>query len=212
MAKLKRGILGPLTGKIGPVVTSSWKNTVYVRAMPRKNNEPPTPAQVANREKFKFIHSMLRPLRPFIKEGFHHLATDVMEINLAFSIVYHKAVTGTYPDLVVDYSQLVLSEGRLLPLIAPVMLMDAQNTLNLIWDVEWRPYSSYSDLVMLVVHCPALATAGGFSSGVERGERNCSFTIPSRMNGHEVDVYISLLASNRKQASNSQYLGRVMPI
>ncbi|MBG6236615.1 hypothetical protein IWX76_003209 [Pedobacter sp. CAN_A7] len=212
MAKLKRGILGQLSGKIGPVVTSTWKNTVYVRAMPQRINDPKTPAQVAAREKFKFIHNMLRPLRPFIKVGFRHLATEVMEINLAFSLAYRKVVTGTYPDLVVDYSQLVLSEGRLLPLKEPEMIVDDANKLTISWDADFKAYSSYSDLVMLVTHCPALGLAGGLIGGFERGERNCNFTIPPMMIGQDVDVYISLFAVNGKEASNSQYMGRVRPV
>lgn len=212
MAKLRRGILGPLSGKIGPVVTSTWKNTVYVRAMPQRKNDPKTPAQVAMREKFKFIHGMLRPLRPFIKVGFRHLATDVMEINLAFSLAYRKAVTGTYPDLVVDYSQLAISEGRLLPLKEPEMIIDAANKLYISWNVDFKPYSSYSDLVMLVLHCPALGLAGGLIGGFERGERQCQFNIPPMMLNQDVDVYISLFAVNGKEASNSQYMGRIRPI
>jgi hypothetical protein len=212
MAKLKRGILGQLSGKIGPVITSTWKNTVYVRAMPQRKNDPKTPAQVAIREKFKFIHHMLRPLRPFIKVGFRHLATEVMEINLAFSLAYRKVVSGTFPDLVADYSQLALSEGRLLPFKEPVMLLDAEHRLNLTWDADFKPYSAYSDLVMLVAHCPELGLAGGLIGGFERGERKCDFTIPPMMIGHEVDVYISFFAVNGKEASNSQYMGRVRPV
>ena len=212
MAKLRKGILGPLTGKIGPVIASTWKNTVYIRAMPQRKTWAATPAQLANQQKFKFIHGLLRPLRPYITVGFHHLATDVMEINLAFSIAYRKAISGTYPDLVVDYSQLAVSAGRTLPLINPVMVLAAEQTLILNWEVEWRAHSAFGDQVMLVVFCPELGIANGFTAGVHRGDERCTFDVPPRMVGHEIHVYAGVLAVNGKQASNSQYLGKVIPV
>jgi hypothetical protein len=212
MAKLRKGILGPLTGKIGPVVTATWKNTVYVRAMPKKNNGPASPSQIASRQKFKFVHEVLKPFHTYLKAGFHHLATDKTEINLAFSINYLTCVSGVYPDLEADYSQLVLSEGRLLPLKTPVLELEPANLIRLSWSADWKPYSKFDDQLMLIVYCAALNLSDGFIGGIKRANQQCVFQIGPRMIGYEVDVYVGLLSLNGKQASNSQYLGRVKPL
>ena len=50
MAKLKFGILGPISGKIGTVVGSSWMDIPYLSEAPpkKKNPAPRTVAQIAN--------------------------------------------------------------------------------------------------------------------------------------------------------------------
>jgi hypothetical protein len=36
MAKIKKGILGPLSGKLGPVIGGMWKTIAYIRIAPSK--------------------------------------------------------------------------------------------------------------------------------------------------------------------------------
>ena len=44
MAKMKKGILGAISGKIGPVIGGIWKGIPYLRQVPKKkkqeNKEP----------------------------------------------------------------------------------------------------------------------------------------------------------------------------
>jgi hypothetical protein len=50
MAKLKHGIFGPFSGKLGPVVGATWMGIPYVRQTPQKP-ETPLPrseGQIAN--------------------------------------------------------------------------------------------------------------------------------------------------------------------
>ena len=212
MAKLRHGILGPLTGKIGPVVAVLRNKKVYIRALPKKSNKPRTEKQIASQEKFKLVHQVIRPLKPYLCEGFKHLVFYKTAMDLAFTLNYHRAVLGTYPDLQVDYSQLVIAEGRLLPLKDPLMVLAPGNQLKISWAVEWRPYSKYDDQVMLVLYCPALSLADGSIHMGIRFQQECLFTINKRMKGHDVHVFVVLIAGNGNEASNSQYLGRVVPL
>lgn len=52
MAKIERGILGGLSGKIGGVVGSSWKGIAVLKAKPLSVANPNTAAQQAQRGKF----------------------------------------------------------------------------------------------------------------------------------------------------------------
>ena len=212
MAKLRKGILGPFTGKIGTVVAVMRGNTVYIRALPRKSHKPQTAGQIAAREKFKLVNSLLSPMRPFIGAGFKYLALHKSAFDLAFTANYHGAILGVYPDLSIDYSQVVLSEGRLWPLKAAVMVLEATNILHLSWDVDWTPYSKIDDQVMLVLNCPALGFADGMINLGSRYLQECRFHLQPRMTGYEVDVYVALISKTGKHASKSQYMGRVTPI
>lgn|GEM_PF-2344017 len=54
MAKLKKGILGPISGKLGPVTGGTWKGIPYLRISPDPaRTKDRSRAQLANQEKFK---------------------------------------------------------------------------------------------------------------------------------------------------------------
>ena len=53
MAKIKQGILGGFSGKVGGVVGSSWKGIAVMKAKPLSVANPRTASQVIQRTKFK---------------------------------------------------------------------------------------------------------------------------------------------------------------
>lgn len=55
MGKIKQGILGGFSNKVGTVVGSSWKGIAVMRSMPLSVANPRTTAQVANRSSFAAI-------------------------------------------------------------------------------------------------------------------------------------------------------------
>src|SRR4051794_34215312 len=114
MAKIRKGILGPVSGTIGPVVGSTWKGIPYIKTKSvntqKKKN---TPAQIAAQEKLKLMNLILVLFHSFITVGFANAAERQTEISAAFSANYHTMISGVYPALEADYSKLVLSVGKL---------------------------------------------------------------------------------------------------
>lgn len=50
MASLIYGSLGPVTGKVGNLIVSSWKRMPYVKSLPRDRKSPPTEKELINRQ------------------------------------------------------------------------------------------------------------------------------------------------------------------
>jgi hypothetical protein len=115
MAILHGGLFGPITGKISGMIISSWKGINYVREAPPKSNKPRTTAQLAVQEKFKFVHTLVKPLSPYFKAGFQHQAIHKSAYNVGYSRIYKNAITGVYPDIMVDYSKITISDGKVMP-------------------------------------------------------------------------------------------------
>ena len=213
MAILKQGLFGPVNGKIGNLVTASWKGINYVRQTPHKSNKPPTAAQLAVREKFKFVHKLNKPLNPFFKAGFTELANHKSEINVAFSRTSSSVVSGTYPDLQVDLSKLTISAGRLAQLNYVEMTQTVSQVLAISWSTDyWEANSAYDDQLMVAILCPELEIADGFIGATERSDLKCTVNFSSKFIGKEVAVYIGLYALNRRMASESQFLGKFIAI
>lgn len=214
MAKIKNGILGPIHGKLGNVVGATWKNIAYLRMLPNlpATKVPPTPAQLASREKFKFVQELLNPFYPYVTIGFRNYAKDKTEINAAFSRIYRNAVLGVYPNLSVDYEKMALSKGNLPPLYAVQLQLQAPDQLKLTWMQNHNDDSAYDDQVMLVVYSRELKIADGFVGGVKRTDLQCEFKLNPKLVAKPLDVYVTAISLNGKRISDSEYLGRVAPL
>jgi hypothetical protein len=71
MAKINKGIFGPLTGKIGSFIGSTWLGIPYLKKAPVKDkNSKRSAAQIANSQKFGYVSRWLVPFHPFITVGF----------------------------------------------------------------------------------------------------------------------------------------------
>lgn len=70
MANYNQGILGPFSGKVGPVVGSTWKGRQVMKGRPYpKKKVTPSTLQAMVQQRFTVISSFLRPLGGFISMG-----------------------------------------------------------------------------------------------------------------------------------------------
>ncbi len=210
MAKMKKGILGAISGKIGPVIGGIWKGIPYLRQVPKKKTKNTrNPAQIESRQKLRFMNELLVPFHPYVSIGFMHHAEHRTEISAAFSENYHKAVVGSHPNYTVVYHEFVISKGNL-PMIEDVtMELQAPDVLKLNWSKNGIKNTSFDDQVMLVIYCPELHRTDGFSGGVKRTEEQCTFKFNPNMAGKRLEVYVSISSLNRKKIANSRYLGSI---
>lgn len=213
MAKLKNGIFGPISGKLGPVVGGVWNGIPYLRTAPKVKKKPAvrSEAQIANEQKMKFLNEVLVPFHPFINIGFQNLAQGKTAISAAYSLNFHQAVTGRYPNLGVDYSKLIISKGALPGLNSPVMALTSADVIEITWQNSDSNMATYNDQLMFVVYSPHLDFSDGFVGAALRRDLHCSFRLDPRLIGTPLEVYIGLTSHNRKKISNSIYLGQIKP-
>jgi len=214
MAKINKGILGALSGKLGPVVGSSWKGNAYLRMAPEKKSKPKilSPAQLAHHQKFSFLTKWLQPLHPYLTAGFRNLAKDTTEVNAAFSYNFKNALKGAYPDFYIDYEAFRLSRGILKGVLDVNVSLAAPNTILLSWTNENGANSEYSDQLMLVLYNDEIGFADGFTGGAKRAAKTCTFIFENKLVGKPFHVFIGLIGINGHKISESQYLGRMDPL
>jgi len=103
----------------------------------------------------------------------------------------------------------VISKGNL-PMIEEVaMELQAPNVLKLSWLDNGIKNTSFDDQVMLVIYCPELHVTDGFSGGIKRRDKQCTFKFNPKMAGKRLEVYVSISSLNRKKIGNSRYLGSI---
>ncbi|MGF1923016.1 MAG: DUF6266 family protein [Bacteroidia bacterium] len=208
MAKIKKGILGAFSGKVGPIIGGMWKNIAYIKAAPTTAaKRPRTAGQLATQEKMKFINNFLVPFHPFITVGLKNEAESQTEISAAFKANYHEAIIGISPNLSVDFSKFIFSKG-ILPMVTNMVATLVDDTLKFTWESASTSKSNFDDQLMILIYSSDLKKTDGFIGGVTRSAKHCTFQLDDKFKGKSVEVYASITSLDRKRIANNIYLGR----
>jgi hypothetical protein len=209
MGKIKQGILGGFSGKVGSVVGGSWKGISYMRGKAASIKNSQTLHQMQQRYKFALALSVLQPLVAFIRVGFKRYAHRQSEFNAAMSYTIKHAIVGTYPDFEIDYSKLLVARGTL------TGANDAAATaitgkIKLTWEDntgigEARP----TDNSMLVAINPEKGEAAYITDGAPRSACTEQLAVSPFWAGDEVEIYLAFISEDGKDVATSVYCDSV---
>ncbi|HMI03129.1 MAG TPA: DUF6266 family protein [Pedobacter sp.] len=218
MAILKNGLFGAVSGRLGNTVIYQKDNKMFVR-MIGKRKAPLSENELANRFAFGVVMGFLKVMRLLINVGFAVAAKSdgMYPMNKAVSVNRKWALTGSYPDVEIDYARALLSFGSLYGLAGPSVVLEG-NALNFSWEVDvsmgW-PYAI--DQVMVLAYFPDLVLEEG--SGLQkayfslnaalRKSGHASLDLPDELVNERMEVYVTVVSNDKLSASMSQYLGRL---
>jgi len=212
MARIKQGILGPVSGKLGPVTGGTWKGIPYLRQTSDKKVQQRSLAQLANEGKFKFINDWLVPFHPYLSIGFQNLALGKTAIAAALSANYKTAFSGVFPDIQVQYAEFQISSGPLSPPADVQAAFISEDQIALSWSQNYRPGAVYNDQLMLVLYSEALGLTDGFVGAVNRAVEQYTFKINPRLTGQPLHAYVSMTSMSRDLIADSIYLGIIQAL
>lgn len=112
MGRIKKGILGGFSGKVGTVVGASWKGIDYMRSLPKLSSKPATPAQLGQRWKLSLFRGFLLVI-PDLVEKLYQNYTKYTAMNAALSYNMKEATTGTSPEFEIHFPNFLYSMGVL---------------------------------------------------------------------------------------------------
>ena len=215
MAKAIAGVLSPLVGKTGPVITRNWRGKQIQQAYNPFDIGKDTPKRILQRKKFGVLARTGGQLMPIVRKGYNYKALKQSTTEMGLFIRENNdTVTGATPEtLVVDISQLVVSKGCVVPVINEAMLYDS--TLKML-DVRFNPNDAIpmawnTDEVYCGLYCPD-EKISTLSNSAYRYDRITVIAVPEMMYGHEVHVWCFVIGAldntcYANQASISHYLG-----
>jgi hypothetical protein len=105
MGKIKQGILGGFSGKVGTVVGASWKGISYMRSIPQHVHNPRTEGQVNQRSKFSVALHFLQPLNDFIRTGYKLYAHRQSPFNSAMAYTLANATSQGQIPMIMPLTQ-----------------------------------------------------------------------------------------------------------
>lgn len=209
MARIKNGILGGFSGKVGTVVGYMLGEECHMRSLPVRLAKY-TANELINMEKFKLVQECLHPLKDFLKVGFKNYGTKTGGYRSAVSYTRKVALVADDAGFYIDPALLKVSGGDLPQAVNPTAILEEPLKIKFNWDTADILYPYASDQAMLLVYDmkknEAFAQVFG---GVFRIAGTQTIEIPVTFKGKEVDVYIGFLAADRLSQSDSQYLGKI---
>ncbi|RZK77771.1 MAG: hypothetical protein EOO92_12305 [Pedobacter sp.] len=209
MGKYKNGILGAFSGKIGAVIGASWRGIDYMRSLPETSNKPATTKQLGQRMKMKLFRGFLLKIDDLIETCFQNY-TQTSATNGALSYNMTHAVGGEYPDMCIDFQNLVFSKGDLQGSWSPSVSSTEENIIDFNWTNG--PFSALrgeNDQVILILYSQlhssfiTLTHAGLRSAGTAKIQTEKVFK------GDTVHCYLSFYSNEMNMSSSNEYIGQI---
>ena len=211
MGKIRKGILGGFSGKVGTVVGASWRGIAYMRSLPLKVRNPRTQPQLEQRSKFALTLNFLKPMTGLLRVGWKMYSHRQSPFNAAMSYAIANAITGSYPNYAVDPGKVMISRGALSPAVnATATAASSGGGIYFDWDDNsGSSTAKVTDRTLVAVVNPAKSEAVFDTAGGTRTDASQSVNAPSGWVGDTVHAYMGFVSDDGREVANSVYLGAV---
>lgn len=207
MAIIKNGIHGAFSGKIGKVVGYVSKGQAVMRTQGERTT-PPTPKELLNREKFATSQKWLSPLTDFLRIGFKDYQPTYEGFVAAKSYNHkHALLRDENNKFYVDPALVLVSFGdQPLPVTANAVCT-AEKEIVFTWSKEGE--YEYNDYAMIVIYDIENERVQYQPAIEPRAKGKAIFKYADIFLGKQVEAYLAFTSDDRKQRSNSVYLGKL---
>ena len=209
MGKIKDGITGPFSGKVGPVVGATWRGMPVMRSLPKKRTTPFTPKEIQQQAKFGLMSGFLGPVIPLVHQTFIPVTYKRTGYNLAFAYNVKNAITGIHPDLKIDFSMVLLGRGDLPNAGSPTVSSSSPGKLDFSWtDNSGKGIALPTDRAYMAVYNEELKQWIHAVDLAPRSAGACTIDA-SVFTGKPLQTWIGFISADKKNVSDTVWTGLV---
>lgn len=209
MARITKGILGPVNGKVGTVVGSNWRGIDYIRSKSAPKKGQATLAQLDQQMRFTLMTGFLQSVKGMVQVGFQKAAQKQTALNAALSYNLKNGTTGLYPNISLQYNMLLLSRGDLPNAQNVSAIAGTVGKVNFIWTNNGSTGKAKDDdIALITVYCPDTLHAVYTVNGPARSAEQAILDV-SQFSGKTVETWMGFMSADGKEIANSLYTGQV---
>jgi len=192
MGKIKRGILGGVSGKVANVVGGSWKGTDYLRALPTSVANPRTPGQQNQRGKFtQSVEFAQKILTPIITPFWNQFGEGQSGYNLFIS----RNISVFDQNSLQNPQNLKTTIGNITP--APISSLNITTGADEV-DVSWSNNSGQgnaqgTDEAIVVARNEATGEITSTVKQAQRSATSLTADLPATSSGDSIQVWLSFV-------------------
>ena len=211
MGKSPEGILGVLTGRIGPVSGYRRNGQNILRVAHSRTQSKNTPARAAQRDKIKVCNDFTRAFAGtgFFNKSFPSYGDTGTGYNRATSAIMNLAITGTYPDFAISYPLALISRGSMPPAINVAATLTAEGNILFSWtDNSETGTAKQNDQVVLVAYFRELNQIVYSFGAAMRADCQANL-VTDKIKGFAAQTWLGFISHDEKDAANSVYSGAI---
>jgi len=210
MGKIKNGIIGGVSGRIGNVIGSRSNGSDYIKIIPANYHDAKTEKQLSQRNIFTAVHHLAHILvSPYLKNIWQR-ATNQLSAHNAFCQSNIDAFNSK--GEIEDYSKLLLTKGTLsLPIDYSIKYdSNRKNHILFSWDdncilTNSKDKHIKDDFVNIIVvkRTKEFRIHKIYDEYAKRSEEHCSMDLSAYKNGTILDIYFYFSDRDNTSFSNS---------
>ncbi|RIA09717.1 hypothetical protein OE09_1563 [Flavobacteriaceae bacterium MAR_2010_72] len=211
MATFNNGPLGGFSGKLGPVVGSSWRGQNVLRTLPQSGTPHFSAAQLQQQQRLKLVQEFLGDIKQLLSMTFGSTVAKHPPYNNAMSYHMKEALVTSSNGLAIHYPKVLIAKGELCPIEQPVLQRIAPETLSLTWrDNSDQGLAYATDELMVVAYSPLYKHFELVLHEAQRSDERCEMIMPVAFEGLEIEFWATFYNGSKRIAATSRYLGCVM--
>ena len=209
MGRITKGILGGFSGTVGTVIGGTWKGIDYMRSQPSRRTTTSSQRQKEQQAKFGLMIKFQSTMNNLLNYSFKSYAVKMTGANSAMSYNLRNAITGTYPDFLIDYSLILVSRGDLPNALNPTASAAGAGNVHYTWTNNAGTGKALdTDTAVLVIYCAARQQCIYLESAAERGDQAGTLAVTSFI-GEVVETWIGFFSADGKEIATSIYTGQL---
>ena len=211
MAILTQGILGPVAGKTGPVVSYIRFGQNITRSKgSTKKNRIETPGRKTQREKLKVCNDFTKAFSGtgFFNKSFPAGGHTGSGYNRATGAIMNLAIV-TAPLIAIAWPKVLISKGPVAPVDYASALVNDDGNITFTWtDNSGDGTAKKNDRAIMVAYFPETKEAVYAFSNAERKDEMAVLEMGSKKG--TVQTWLGFLSADETNAANSIYTGELM--
>ncbi|HKG08326.1 MAG TPA: DUF6266 family protein [Pedobacter sp.] len=212
MARYKNGINGPVSGKIGNVIASSWRGVDYFKSVNEsKRTGERSEAQILQQCIFGLVSRWLRPIKDLIWLGYQVFRGTKTPMNAAISAVMKDAIVVENGKPAINFSQVIISRGELIVSLILKVLALIDELLHIQWhNALESPFCRPDDRANFLFYSERRAEFIIFENGAMRSDKEAKLSLPEGFSGDTLHGYMFYVNAAGDAVSTSQYMGNIV--
>jgi hypothetical protein len=208
MGQTSKGIMGNVSGTVGTVVGAKWRGKSYLRSKPDiKKNAKRSGSQLVQQAKFSLARTFIQGTKDLLELGFRTTAIGLTGQNKALAHMLKKAITGTYPELSIDYKKVLISQGTLVNAF-DTKAAAIKDAIQFSWtNNSVVSNADDSDLVLMAAYCPEF-NCTVYRIGAARSAGSDTLQLPG-FSGKLMHTWVSFISADEEVIATSLYTGEV---
>ena len=204
-----QGAFGGFRNKTGPLIGVKRNGQNVITALHTPTSIAPTAEQLEQRMVFKVAQQFVRKVTAIVRQGFLSHKRTRSGYNEAMAYHLKNAVIGTYPNLTIDPELAIFSQGELGMASGATVASLAGSKVKFSWLNPALSDTKGTDLVTVLAYSPVHKRFAALPNVVSRATLNYDLQVPAVFAGTEIHCYLFFTSADKKQVSDSEYLGAI---